>query len=287
MFSAIKTSHNRGVPETYCVSCDSWQVSKWNHRQSKAHKAAAEPHRLLLVAHREAMRSVRETPPPSSEPPSDPPPEMNPAAKPIATPAAKVVIKATPILATRSIVKPVVAPIVKPIVKPVVAPVAVVAPVVEVKSAEPDAVIEPIPAAKAVVVEEAAPAVEASLAALTIEEAAPALAEAVAPAPEAAPSVLDAYLTIAPDLPPSIWKQIGARLTKQNAALSLTIAAEAVDEAIIIAAVAKARDAYVLKRERARISSSARRAAKKVLKQETDDAPEAEAEAAPLETPAA
>ena len=161
-------------------------------------------------------------------------------------------------------------------------------PVVEVKSAEPNAVIEPIPAAKAVVVEEAAPAlVEASLAALTIEEAAPAIAEAVEPAaaPEAAPSVLDAYLVIAPDLPPSIWKQIGARLTKQNAALSLTIAAEAVDEAIIVAAVSKARDAYVLKRERARISSSARRAAKKLVKQETDDAPEAEA--APLETPTA
>ena len=284
MFSAIKTSHNRGVPETYCASCDSWQVSKWNHRQSKAHKAAAEPHRLLLVAHRLAMRSLRETPPPSSEPPSDPPPEMNPAAKPFATPAAKAIVKATPVLATRSIVKPVVAPIVKPIVKPVVAPVAVVAPVVGVKSAEPNVVIEPIPAAKAVVV-------EASLAALTIEEAAPALAEAVEPAPasaaapEAAPSVLDAYLVIAPDLPPSIWKQIGARLTKQNAALSLTIAAEAVDEAIIVAAVAKARDAYVLKRERARISSSARRAAKKLVKQETDDAPEAEA--APLETPTA
>ena len=267
MFSAIKTSHNRGIPETYCVSCDSWQVSKWNHRQSKAHKAAAEPHRLLLVAHRLAMRSLRETPPPSSEPPSDPPPKMNPAAKPFAT-TAKAIVKATPVIATRSIVKP------------VVAPVAVVAPVVEVKSAEP----------AAVVVEEAAPAlVEASLAALTIEESAPAIAEAAEPAPaaapEAAPSVLDAYLVIAPDLPPSIWKQIGARLTKQNVALSLTITAEAVDEAIIIAAIAKARDAYVLKRERARISSSARRAAKKVLKQESDDAPEAEA--APLETPAA
>ena len=287
MFSAIKTSHNRGIPETYCVSCDSWQVSKWNHRQSKAHKAAAEPHRLLLVAHRLAMRSLRETPPPSSEPPSDPPPKMNPAAKPFAT-TAKAIVKATPVIATRSIVKPVVAPIVKPIVKPVVKPVPVAVPVVEVKSAEPNAVIEPIPAAKAVVVEEAAPAlVEASLAALTIEEAAPAIAEAVEPAaaPEAAPSVLDAYLVIAPDLPPSIWKQIGARLTKQNAALSLTVAAEAVDTAIIVAAIAKARDAYVLKRERARISSSARRAAKKLVKQETDDAPEAEA--APLETPTA
>ena len=286
MFSAIKTSHNRGIPETYCVSCDSWQVSKWNHRQSKAHKAAAEPHRLLLVAHRLAMRSLRETPPPSSEPPSDPPPEMNPAAKPIATPA-KAIVKATPTAAAaKPIVKPIAA-LVKPVAA-VVKPVPVAVPVVEVKSAEPNAVIEPIPAAKAVVVEEAAPAlVEASLAALTIEEAAPAIAEAVEPAaaPEAAPSVLDAYLVIAPDLPPSIWKQIGARLTKQNAALSLTIAAEAVDEAIIVAAVAKARDAYVLKRERARISSSARRAAKKVLKQESDDAPEAEA--APLETPTA
>ena len=286
MFSAIKTSHNRGIPETYCVSCDSWQVSKWNHRQSKAHKAAAEPHRLLLVAHRLAMRSLRETPPPSSEPPSDPPPEMNPAAKPIATPA-KAIVKATPTAAAaKPIVKPIAA-LVKPVAA-VVKPVPVAVPVVEVKSAEPNAVIEPIPAAKAVVVEEAAPAlVEASLAALTIEEAAPAIAEAVEPAaaPEAAPSVLDAYLVIAPDLPPSIWKQIGARLTKQNAALSLTIAAEAVDEAIIVAAVAKARDAYVLKRERARISSSARRAAKKLVKQETDDAPEAEA--APLETPTA
>ena len=286
MFSAIKTSHNRGIPETYCVSCDSWQVSKWNHRQSKAHKAAAEPHRLLLVAHRLAMRSLRETPPPSSEPPSDPPPEMNPAAKPIATPA-KAIVKATPTAAAaKPIVKPIAA-LVKPVAA-VVKPVPVAVPVVEVKSAEPNAVIEPIPAAKAVVVEEAAPAlVEASLAALTIEEAAPAIAEAVEPAaaPEAAPSVLDAYLVIAPDLPPSIWKQIGARLTKQNAALSLTIAAEAVDEAIIVAAVAKARDAYVLKRERARVSSSARRAAKKLLKQESDDAPEAEA--APLETPAA
>ena len=287
MFSAIKTSHNRGIPETYCVSCDSWQVSKWNHRQSKAHKAAAEPHRLLLVAHRLAMRSLRETPPPSSEPPSDPPPQMNPAAKPIATPA-KAIVKATPTAAAaKPIVKPIAA-LVKPIaalVKPVAAvvkPVPVAVPVVEVKSAEPNAVIEPIPAAVVV---------EASLAALTIEEAAPALAEAVEPAPasaaalEAAPIVLDAYLVIAPDLPPSIWKQIGARLTKQNAALSLTIAAEAVDEAIIVAAVAKARDAYVLKRERARISSSARRAAKKLVKQETDDAPEAEA--APLETPTA
>ena len=286
MFSAIKTSHNRGIPETYCVSCDSWQVSKWNHRQSKAHKAAAEPHRLLLVAHRLAMRSLRETPPPSSEPPSDPPPEMNPAAKPIATPA-KAIVKATPTAAAaKPIVKPIAA-LVKPVAA-VVKPVPVAVPVVEVKSAEPNAVIEPIPAAKAVVVEEAAPAlVEASLAALTIEEAAPAIAEAVEPAaaPEAAPSVLDAYLVIAPDLPPSIWKQIGARLTKQNAALSLTIAAEAVDEAIIVAAVSKARDAYVLKRERARVSSSARRAAKKLLKQESDDAPEAEA--APLETPAA
>ena len=286
MFSAIKTSHNRGIPETYCVSCDSWQVSKWNHRQSKAHKAAAEPHRLLLVAHRLAMRSLRETPPPSSEPPSDPPPEMNPAAKPIATPA-KAIVKATPTAAAaKPIVKPIAA-LVKPVAA-VVKPVPVAVPVVEVKSAEPNAVIEPIPAAKAVVVEEAAPAlVEASLAALTIEEAAPAIAEAVEPAaaPEAAPSVLDAYLVIAPDLPPSIWKQIGARLTKQNAALSLTIAAEAVDTAIIVAAIAKARDAYVLKRERARISSSARRAAKKLVKQETDDAPEAEA--APLETPTA
>jgi hypothetical protein len=89
--------------------------------------------------------------------------------------------------------------------------------------------------------------------------------------------VLNAYLVIAPDLPPSIWKQIGARLSKQNSALSLTIAAEAVDTAVIIAAIAKARDAYVLKREKARISSSARRAAKKVLKQESDSAPEAEA----------
>jgi hypothetical protein len=219
------------------------------------------------------MRSLRETPPSSSEPPSDPPPEMNPAAKPFATPVVKAVVKATPAAtAAKPIVKPVAA-LVKPVavvVKPV--------PIVEVKSAEPVAIIEPIPAAEAVVVEEAVPAlVEASLAALTLEEAAE-------PAPEAAPSVLNAYLVIAPDLPPSIWKQIGTRLAKQNALLSLTAEAEPIDAAIITAAIAKARDAYVLKREKARISSSARRAAKKILKQESEDAPEAEA--APLETPA-